>query len=209
MSGTSPIDRRRVLSSLSSLTSRSAGRQTLRDLVQSVGLLGLARETRDFASGLGRVRENAQFWLHGSPDGLPIPPLRIVRASTGTSSLPWLFHGGALAATSIRDALAKNKTDIGDFRSILDFGCGCGRVIRHWATLKASIHGCDYNRASIRWCRRNLTFAAFEANALTPPLPYASEQFDLVYALSVFTHLPEPLMFAWRRKARKIGRAHV
>ena len=49
-----------------------------------------------------------------------------------------------------------------------------------------------------------MTFARFEINALTPPLPYADEQFDLVYALSVFTHLPEPLHFAWMREMKRV-----
>jgi SAM-dependent methyltransferase len=77
-------------------------------------------------------------------------------------------------------------------------------VIRHWAKQDAAIHGCDYNRTSIEWCRRNLTFARFEVNALQPPLPYRDEQFDLVYALSVFTHLPEPLQFAWMREMKRV-----
>jgi SAM-dependent methyltransferase len=57
---------------------------------------------------------------------------------------------------------------------------------------------------SIRWCRRNLTFASFEDNALAPPLPYRDGQFDLVYALSVFTHLPGPLLFAWMGEMDRI-----
>ena len=130
--------------------------------------------------------------------------LRLVRSSTGTSSLPWLFQGGARAAESISGVLARNGSDIRNFRSILDFGCGCGRVIRHWAKQDAAVHGCDYNRKSVEWCRRSLTFARFEVNALTPPLPYADGQFDLVYALSVFTHLPEPLHFAWMCEMKRV-----
>ena len=39
--------------------------------------------------------------LRGAPDRLPVPPLRLVRFSTGTSSVRWYFDGGALAAESI------------------------------------------------------------------------------------------------------------
>lgn len=179
-------------------------REALRDLLKSAGLLDVARETRDVASSISWLRDNSRFWLDGASDGLPVPPLRLVRSSTGTSSLPWLFQGGALAAESITGVLARNGTDIGNFRSILDFGCGCGRVIRHWAKQAAAIHGCDYNRKSVEWCRRNLAFASFEVNTLEPPLPYRDEQFDLVYALSVFTHLPEPLHVAWMREMKRV-----
>jgi SAM-dependent methyltransferase len=117
-----------------------------------------------------------------------------------------MYQGGALAAESIAGILAKNGKDIRDFRSILDFGCGCGRVLRHWARLDAVVHGCDFNSRSIQWCRRNLAFAKLRVNNLEPPLPYIDEQFDLVYALSVFTHLPEPLLLAWMREMRRILR---
>jgi SAM-dependent methyltransferase len=93
---------------------------------------------------------------------------------------------------------------IGTLDSVLDFGCGCGRVVRHWAGLRGAIHGCDYNPQSVRWCQRNLTFARFAVNDLHPPLPFDAGQFDLVYALSVFTHLPEPLSSAWLDEMRRV-----
>ena len=179
-------------------------RHVHRQLLQRVGLLELARETRGLISSVPWLRDNWRFWLRGALDDLPIPPLRLVRSSTGTSSLRWLFDGGVLAANSIKDLLIRNKVEIGTLGSILDFGCGCGRVTRQWARLPAAIHGCDYNREPIRWCQRNLTFGTFIANDLNPPLPFGSSQFDLVYALSVFTHLPETMSSAWLGEIRRV-----
>lgn len=180
------------------------GRHALRQALDAAGLLDIAREARDVAGSAPWLRDNARFWLHGAGDGLPVPPLRLVRSSTGTSSLRWYFDGGVLAAESITGILAAHGVDLQRLRSLLDFGCGCGRVIRHWAGLPGSIHGCDYNRQSVRWCRRHLTFAEFAVNELRPPLPYEDGRFDLVYALSVFTHLPEPLLFEWLRDLRRV-----
>jgi SAM-dependent methyltransferase len=115
-----------------------------------------------------------------------------------------MFQGGALAAASIVDALEKNGVRIESVGSVLDFGCGCGRVVRHWVHLNADVYGCDFNPRSVGWCRRRLPFARFASNALHPPLPYKSGQFDLVYALSVFTHLPEPLALAWIREMARV-----
>src|SRR2546422_521375 len=39
-----------------------------------------------------------------------------------------------------------------------------------------------------------------------PPLPFADRQFAVVYALSVFTHLPEPLQNAWMQEIRRVVR---
>ncbi|MGH2437113.1 MAG: class I SAM-dependent methyltransferase, partial [bacterium] len=175
-----------------------------RELLTRVGLLDATRELRDSIVSLKWFRSNAGFWLRGSRDGLPIPPLRLVRLATGTSSLAWSFHSGALAAESIGDVLERNRIDIRNLRSILDFGCGYGRVVRQWAGLQADVHGCDYNPRSVRWCRRTLPFAAFETNALQPPLPYRNDSFDLVYALSVFTHLPAPLLRPWMGEMARV-----
>jgi SAM-dependent methyltransferase len=91
-------------------------------------------------------------------------------------------------------------------RSILDFGCGCGRVVRHWANLAAEVHGSDMNGRLIRWCRRNLPFATFATNRAHPPLPYRDGQFDLVYALSVFTHLPAHIQRPWMEELHRVTR---
>jgi SAM-dependent methyltransferase len=87
--------------------------------------------------------------------------------------------------------------------AILDFGCGCGRVIRHWAGLAARVHGVDFNPRPVAWCRRHLPFASFKVNHLRPPLDYEDGQFHL-YALSVFTHLPEELQKPWLRELCRV-----
>jgi 2-polyprenyl-3-methyl-5-hydroxy-6-metoxy-1,4-benzoquinol methylase len=179
-------------------------REGVRALLKATGLIEVAREVRGAVSGLPWLFENSRVRLHGAADGLPLPPLRLVRASTGTSSLTWLVEGGALAAESIRSILKKNGVDMRSFDAILDFGCGCGRVLRQWTGLPAAVHGSDYNRRSVEWCRRHLAFARCAHNALAPPLPYRRGQFDLVYALSVFTHLPEPLMLDWMRELARV-----
>ena len=90
---------------------------------------------------------------------------------------------------------------------MLDFGIGCGRVARHWAGLDVDVHGCDYNAQLVAWCRRNLPHVTARANGLEPPLPYEDEQFDLVYALSVFTHLTKRQQRAWMAELRRVTRA--
>ena len=179
-------------------------RSGVRDALTPLGLLPVARGVRDSVKNLGWLGENAPFWLKGTPDGLPAPPVSLVRLTTGTPSLTWLFHSGALAATSIVAALERNGVTMASRTSVLDFGCGCGRVVRHWAHLDAELHGCDYDARPVKWCRRRLPFAAFATNGLHPPLPYANGQFDLVYALSVFTHFPESMAVAWICEMRRI-----
>jgi len=139
-------------------------------------------------------------------DGLPVPPSHLIVRVAGTPDAAWFLESGRLAAESIREALGRAGTRIEELSSILDFGCGCGRVIRNWARLDAQVAGSDLSGGAIDWCRANLPFARFETNGLSPPLVFADSDFDLVYALSVLTHLPEAIQYEWVDELRRVTR---
>ena len=179
-------------------------RATLRGALHRVGLLGTARQTRDIASGLGWLRHNRRFLRRGGGDGLPLPSARLRILTTASPSVEWFIQSGQAAADSVRELLARNGVPIAEIGSLLDFGCGCGRVVRHRANMGFEVHGCDYNTGLVNWCRRRLPFARFETNGLAPPLPYADARFDLVYALSVFTHLPRALQQQWMGELARV-----
>jgi SAM-dependent methyltransferase len=81
-----------------------------------------------------------------------------------------------------------------DGKRILDFGCGAGRVLRHFVAeaAVAEVYGCDIDGPSIEWLRRNLSppFHVLQSNE-SPPLDLPANSFDLVYAFSVFTHIAD------------------
>jgi SAM-dependent methyltransferase len=141
-------------------------------------------------------------------DGLPLPPCRQRLLVDGRSSgAEHFLRVGGQMAEAIRVAVAATGAEIGDLEAILDFGCGCGRVARHWATTEGpEIHGCDYNEELVTWCAGNLPFVHAIRNELEPPLPYAAQSFDLIYALSVLSHLREPLQHAWIAEFRRLLR---
>jgi SAM-dependent methyltransferase len=115
--------------------------------------------------------------------------------------------GGAVTRDMIRGTLAAEGAELESFGSILDFGCGCGRVARYWAGLSGpELHGCDYNPQLVAWCRENLGFMETRVNGLGPPLPYEDDRFDLVYAISVFTHLTQELTLAWLDELTRVLR---
>jgi ubiquinone/menaquinone biosynthesis C-methylase UbiE len=140
-------------------------------------------------------------------DGLPIPPLDLIFLVIGTREPIGFIEGGrTIAHQSIVTALAKHGLDLNGFHAILDFGCGCGRLMRHWRYLtKPRLYGADYNPALVEWCRDHLTFAQFQVNQLEPPLSFPDEQFDFVFCGSVFTHFTETLQFAWLRELQRVS----
>jgi SAM-dependent methyltransferase len=159
---------------------------------------------RDFARVMRSIPRNARYWTRPPPDGLPLPPSALIYQVAGTADIEWFLEAGTLAAESIRKILSGNGLDLRHVKSILDFGCGCGRVARHWAELDCQVAGTDVNRHAVAWCRRNLPFGRFLPNDLAPPLPFEAETFDLVYALSVFTHLETALQRPWMEELLRV-----
>jgi len=139
-------------------------------------------------------------------DGLAVPPPHLIVRVAGTPDAAWFLESGRLAAEAIRGALERAGSGIDDVDSVLDFGCGCGRVIRNWAHVDASVAGSDLSGAAIDWCREHLPFARFETNGLVPPLAFPDDSFGLAYALSVFTHLPEAMQHDWMDELRRVVR---
>jgi SAM-dependent methyltransferase len=139
------------------------------------------------------------------PDGLPLPPPSLRSWVAVTDDLEWFLRGGKLGVQTLVDILARQGKALGDVENLLDFGCGCGRVLRHLRNYESiKLHGTDCNPAAIRWCDEHLNFAEFSSNALEPPLRYRTHSFDLLYAFSVFTHLTEPLQNAWLKELRRV-----
>lgn len=172
-----------------------------RRLTGAVARFDNRREERRFA------RAVAANELESGPDqGIPVPPpaLRVQVTGFHAERNAWLA-ASATDAELIRRILARNGRPIEEMGAVLDFGCGCGRVARHWAGLDGTaIHGADVSRPAVRWCRRNLKFMETVRSEPMPPLPYGDEDFDLVYALSVLTHLPDDAGRAWLAELLRI-----
>jgi SAM-dependent methyltransferase len=139
--------------------------------------------------------------------GLAVPPARLrVRVGPSFGDLDTFLESGKRHSDLVRRLVEQHGAALESAAPVLDFGCGVGRVARHWNGLALDLHGCDVNRQMIEWCRRNLPFGRFDINQLAPPLPYAGDSFGLAYAFSVFTHLPEPLQLEWAREFRRVLR---
>jgi SAM-dependent methyltransferase len=163
-------------------------------LLGRAGLLGPAYRAYERALALrGRHDRSAV-------DGLPVPPSELIVRVAGTPDVDWFLEGGRLGYESVRAHVP------GEPESVLDFGCGCGRVTRYWLGAGPTIAGSDLNEDAVDWCRRNLPFARFEENGLAPPLAFDDGAFDLVYGLSVFTHLPQELQIAWLHELSRVLR---
>lgn len=148
---------------------------------------------------------NAALAAAPSADGYPLPPPELVYAVAGHYDVDLYVRSGADHEGFIRARLSAAGLDLDDVRALLEFGCGSGRILRRWHTLtSARVCGCDVNPRLVAWCQEALPFADVITNGPEPPLPYADDTFDVIYAISVLTHLPGSLQERWMRELERV-----
>ena len=97
-------------------------------------------------------------------------------------------------------------------RTILDFGCGWGRILRlmYRFSPPEALYGVDAWDVALDICRRSRMLGNLAQCDYVPrELPFDGVTFDLIYAFSVFTHLSEKTvraaLGAIRRRIRPNG----
>jgi SAM-dependent methyltransferase len=119
----------------------------------------------------------------------------------------WYFGSGYREAWTVLTTAEQYGAPVEAMRSVLEFGCGSGRVIRHFRYIDGlRLAGTDTNSKPVEWGRKNLPGIEFNHNALEPPLAYPDGSFDLIYALSVFTHIPLEWQRPWLDELRRVLR---
>lgn len=133
---------------------------------------------------------------------IPLPPPEM-RALVGLTD-PQFFANPS--GRPVFDGLPAEQ-----YRSVLDFGCGCGRIARQLmqqSPRPQRYEGVDLHAGMVRWCSENLTpvapefifrhhdvlyegFNPGEGKPRHDRLPFGEDEFSLIVAISVFTHLTQ------------------
>lgn len=156
------------------------------------------------------------LWTNADPDeatGSPgVPPVHLRRRVHGTEDIASYESVGRILANNVFSRLNLNG-GAAPFRG-LDFGSGSGRVLvpLHELCLKHSTSGeavewfgSDVDRQAIAWAQKNLgSIAKFVVNEPMPPLPFQDQFFDFIFSISVFTHIPEDMQFAWLAELSRV-----
>jgi SAM-dependent methyltransferase len=92
--------------------------------------------------------------------------------------------------------------------SVLEFGCGWGRIIRLFLrdVPPGQLWGVDCLSTAIDICKATNTYCRFELVDPLPPSTLPAASFDLVYAYSVFSHLSEDAHLQWLKEFTRILR---
>lgn len=146
---------------------------------------------------------------------LPIPPLEFRRM---VGPIEESFFDNPTGDLVIQDIPSDN------YASVLDFGCGCGRIARQLLQQKPRPKrylGFDLNPKLIDWCQRELAphdpaFVFEHHDVFNPtfnpdpkkpswlPMPADDHSFKLLLAWSVFTHTTQQQAMHYLREATRV-----
>jgi SAM-dependent methyltransferase len=173
--------------------------------LERTGVAAVTLDVRDRARYLLDRDTRARNRAFQAPDGMPLPPARFVHKVVGHFDYEVFYDGGVTRFAYLHDVLERGHVEPSRLHAVLDWGCGCGRVLRQWRQIEGvEIYGSDYNPELIAWCRTAFPFARLSTNGLAPPLPFPDDTFDFLYGISVFTHLDEPLQRPWIEELRRV-----
>ena len=139
-----------------------------------------------------------------SGEALPVPPveLQYYKAHGGTDR--YLATGQADSAMIRRylDRLGLRLSGV----SVMDWGCRDCRVLRHFAsdTRACEFWGVDQHGPSMEWAKASLSPPfRFVTCTAYPHLPFEDRRFDVIYAISVLTHIAS-LSDTWLMELQRI-----
>ena len=187
------------------------GKQALLSVLRASRLLGVAEAGRYWLGRRASHAANRRF--RADHPGFALPPEALAYDAYGHTDWGAYYRSGAeharafagliraYARTEPAQAPGPDSPDAAGAggMAVCEWGCGPARILRQLGRELpgARLAGSDYNPATVRWCRENVSGVEFVENGLAPPLPFPDRAFDALYSFSVFTHLSREMHEAW------------
>jgi ubiquinone/menaquinone biosynthesis C-methylase UbiE len=157
-----------------------------------------------------------EFWLWAFTEGSRSDPrLARILPAFPPEDIQYRFTGAASDQT-MREAFDFYRVVQGAIRdharrppeSIMEFGCGWGRIIRLFLrdVEPACLWGVDCMSNAIDICKETNHYCTFKLIDPLPPSSLPDATFDIVYAYSVFSHLSEDAHLRWLNEFTRILR---
>lgn len=99
---------------------------------------------------------------------MPDPGDDLIARVVGGPDHTWFYWTGRESVREIERTLTIADRSLGSFESILDFGCGCGRMLLWMEELgrTRTLHGTDIDAEAIAWCREHIPYAKLSIKGL-------------------------------------------
>ncbi len=177
-------------------------RGQISNLLRSLNLIYLSDTVRYYIERFKNRKINRTF--RKNHPQVKLPPDYLIYESFQINYQKY-YTDSKISAAWLADHFKKH-TSLNN-KKVLDWGCGPGRIIRHLPNEfgnNCTFFGTDYNAKSIAWCKKNIPNVEFNLNTLEAKLPYPDNFFDIIYGISIFTHLSEGLHHAWYNELYRV-----
>lgn len=143
------------------------------------------------------------FWIWLFTDGYRSHPLlRSVLPGMPSEEIQLNFTGdsgdatlrdGFKSYTTFKELYEKHVGPIKNCNSMLDYGCGWGRITRFFIKdiEPTKIWGCDPVEEMITICKEQNKWCNFERINYSPPTSFQNDTFEFIFSYSIFSHLSE------------------
>lgn len=178
-------------------------KQVILRILRATRLLNLADSILLYIRIAQSYADNKKYVLE--KPSMKFPPYNILFDAAAGCDYRGYYDSGVPDITFIM-SVAKRYIS-GDELVVCEWGCGPARLIQHIKPLFPDIKrviGFDYNPNTIAWCRSGIEDVEFYKNKLNPPLDLGSDSVDLLYCVSVFTHLSEELHQEWIKEIKRV-----
>ena len=170
---------------------------SLQNFLRKLGVLEHADYVKFIISYFSFLSKNRNF-KKNNPNVI-LPPHYMLFESFGKMDYASYFEKGKESADDILELLGKHHSL--ENINLFEWGCGPVRILRHIPEILADknvkVFGSDYNPETIKWDKTSFDNISFSKNELLPPLEYEGNFFDVIYCISVFTHLDEVTELKW------------
>lgn len=172
-------------------------KQLVTHLLRKAGLLGFVEHFRSLCFWFRTYALRTEF-ARAHPD-FALPPWGISYDAYASFN-PYAYRETGLKHAELIHSYIRKYAEQ-PVAVVCDWGCGPLRVLRHFPGLMGGegtkFLGLDYNPDTIAWAKANFTDIEFRKNELSPPLPLADNEVDVLYCISVFTHLSRQVFDAY------------
>jgi len=135
----------------------------------------------------------------------PVPPNSSIRKTAGKTIRSY-YMGGVRSFLPIATCAQNEGVRLDSNINVLDFGCGVGRQLLHFTHKypAPAFFACDLDDTSIAFIQKSYPKVNSYANKFTPPLRYANKFFDMIYSVSIFSHLNMEDQVIWLRELARV-----
>lgn len=139
------------------------------------------------------------------PKLFDMPDEKIQTGTVGRSGEP-ILRDAFMFYQFARKMLQEHGNGLTADTAVMDFGCAWGRIIRFWLRdiHPGNLFGFEVQDRLLAYAREHVTGPTYKISQTHPPLPNDGQKFDLIYAFSVFSHLPEALTNEWIEEFSKV-----